>query len=104
MTLIDEIKNKKEETYKQFVQKYKERIDKEIKNIFIDKGLSHWHVGVYDDQRRGTLLGDIYYDSEVNGGKFNNMLRYLRSQGFHTTASYWCGGSCVNADGFTVTL
>lgn len=104
MMLIDEIKNKREETYKQFVQKYKERIDDEIKRIFIEKGRSNWSVGVYDDKRRGTLLGDIYYDTKVNGGGFNNLLRYVASQGFQAYASYWCGGSCVDANGFTIKI
>lgn len=102
--LIDEIKNKQNEVYEQFVQKYGERIDEEVRTRFITNGKSHWSIGVYDDKRRGTLAGDIYYDSEVNGGKFNNLIRYLRSKGFKVTATYWCGGACVDADGFTVKI
>lgn len=101
---MEEIKNKQDETYEQFVQKYGERIDEEVRTIFITNGKSHWSMGVYEDKRRGTLVGDIYYDSTVNGGKFNNLLRYLRGKGFKVTATYWCGGACVDADGFTVKI
>lgn len=102
--LMDEIKSKQGEVYEQFVQKYGERIDEEVRTIFIKNGRSHWSIGVYDDKRRGTLAGDIYYDSKVNGGRFNNLLRYLREKGFQVTACYWCGGACVDADGFTVKI
>ena len=102
--LIDEIKNKQDEVYEQFVQKYGERIDEEVRNIFIKNGNSHWSISVYADLKRGTLAGDIYYDSKVNGGKFNNLIRYLRSKGLYVTASYWCGGSCVDTDGFTAKI
>ena len=102
--LIDEIKNKQDEVYKQFVQKYGERIDNEVRNIFIEKGNSHWSIGVYDDKKKGTLAGDIYWDNKINGGKFNNLIRYLRGKGFDVNASYWCGGACVNADGFTARI
>jgi hypothetical protein len=102
--LIEEIKNKKNEVYEQFVQKYGERIDEEVRTIFIEKGKSHWSVGVYGDKRKGTLVGDIYYDDKINGGKFNNLLLYLGRKGFKVTATYWCGGTHVDADGFTITI
>ena len=102
--LIDEIKNTQVKVYEQFVQKYGERIDEEVRNIFIKNGKSHWSIGVYDDKRRGTLAGDIYYDDKINGGKFNNLLRYLGRKGFKVTATYWCGGACVDADGFTIKI
>ena len=102
--LMDEIKNKQDGVYDQFVQKYGERIDEEVRNIFIEKGNSHWSIGVYDDKKKGTLAGDIYWDNKINGGRFNNLLRYLGRKGFKVTASYWCGGACVDADGFTITI
>ena len=102
--LIAEIKAKQDEVYEQFVQKYGERIDEEVRTRFITNGKSHWSVGVYDYKRKGTLAGDIYYDDKINGGKFNNLLRYLRYKGFKVTATYWCGGACVDADGFTIKI
>ena len=104
MALIDEIKKAKEEQYKSFVEKYSSQIDEQLKKIFIELKNSCWYVGVYADKRSGTLLGDIYYDRAVNGGKFNNLLRYVREKGFTATAYYWCGGSCSDADGFKITL
>ena len=102
--LAEEIKKLKEKEYKSFVKKYGARIDEKIKSVFIEQNRSHWSVGVYDNKRGGTLEGDIYYDDEVNGGGFNNLVRYAKEKGFNTTKSYWCGGSCVDADGFKITL
>lgn len=82
VNLMDEIKSRQNEVYYQFVQKYSERIDEEVRTIFIKNGRSHWSMGVYDDKTRGTLAGDIFHDSKVNGGRFNNLLRYLRKRGF----------------------
>ena len=103
-TLLEEVKKSKEKEYKSFVEKYGARIDEKIKSVFIEQNRSHWNVGVYDDKRRGTLEGDIYYDKEVNGGRFNNLVRYAKEKGFTTTKYYWCGGACVDADGFRISL
>ena len=101
---MEEIKKAKEEEYKKFVEKYGKQIDEKLKEIFVDEHRSHWHKGVYENTSKGTLLDDIYYDNKINGGKFNNLLKYAREKGFKTSAYMWCGGACVDADGFEITL
>ena len=103
-TLIEEIKKTKEEEYKKFVEKYGKRIDEKLKEIFIDNHESHWYKGVYGNTQEGTLLYDIYWDNEINGGRFNNLLKYAQEKGFKTSAYMWCGGACVDADGFEIKL
>ena len=103
-TLIDEIKKAKEEEYKKFVEKYGKRIDEKLKEIFIDNHESHWYKGVYGNTKEGTLLYDIYWDNEINGGRFNNNKNNAQEKGFKTSAYMWCGGSCKDADGFTIKL
>lgn len=104
MNLAEKVKKQKEDNYKLFVEKYSTKIDEQLETIFLKKNRTHWNVGVYDDKRRGTLVGDIYYDEACNGGGFNNLLRYVKENGFRATASYWCGGSCTDADGFEIVI
>lgn len=104
MNLVEKIKNQREDRYKLFVYKYGAKIDEQLETIFLKRNRTCWRVGVYDDKHKGTLEGDIYYDSACNGGGFNNLLRYVREKGFRTTASYWCGGSCTDANGFDIKI
>ncbi len=102
MNLAEKIKKQKEDNYKLFIEKYSTKINEQLETIFFKKNRTHWSVDVYDDKRRGTLVGDIYYDQTCNGGGFNNLLRYVSENGFRATASYWCGGPCKDANGFTI--
>lgn len=102
MTLAEELRSIHQDDYAQFVEKYGKRIDEECRKVFGERHRSNWSCGVYEDKK--DLLREIYYDHKINGGGFNNLIKYLRMQGFNVTASYWCGGACKDADGFTASL
>lgn len=101
-SLVEKIKDHQEDTYQQFVEKYGDRINEQLETVFIKNKSTCWSVGVYQDKKDG-LVGDIYEDTELNGGRFNNLLRYCKEQGFSTSARYWCG-NCYDALGFVITV
>lgn len=102
--LINEIRKLREDTYKDFVKKYGARIEERIKFEFIEKKSTHWSFDVYDDKSQGTLEGYIYCDEAVNGGGFNNLIRYTREMGFNVTAMYGPTEFRNDADGFNITI